>query len=106
MSAVAEKARLVNPVREKFMPEIARLRDLAALSACRSNASSMDAVEWSRLSREHRIVFLMLAGVDDDVDLIAEKHWREFTQPEVASVKASIRCMRVAMLSVSALVRS
>lgn len=81
------------------------LRDEAKLRADNSSRSCCLSHEWAGMSREHKIVFLMLAGVDGEVDAIAGRDWKEYAPPEIAALQLSIRQMQRSMLHVTALTR-
>jgi len=47
----------------------------------------------------------MLAGVDGDVDILADRDWRELNPVEERAVKSAIRQMKNAMSGIVALAR-
>jgi hypothetical protein len=82
-----------------------KLRDWYYLESRKVKKMSPIEHEWTVLSREHRIVFLMLAGVDGDVDILADRDWRELNPVEERAVKSAIRQMKNAMSGIVALAR-
>lgn len=81
------------------------LRNEAMLRASKTARLSPVAHEWAKLGREHRIVFLMLAGIDD-VEEMTLKAWGEYSPPEQHSLRIVMRAMRAAVGGLNALVRS
>lgn len=104
MSARAAAAS-VSGVRDVYLPRLRQLRDEAMLRASKTARLSPVAHEWAKLGREHRIVFLMLAGIDD-VEEMTLKAWGEYTPPEQHSLRIVMRAMRAAVGGLNALVRS
>lgn len=86
-------------------PKLFALRDEIALALSGSVSMSAPALEWSRLDDQHRIVFLMLAGVDGDMHQLQSQNWHEFAPAEQLAVQAAIRSMRRDLAGVYALVR-
>lgn len=81
------------------------LRDEFAVKVAQFVKPDAPSLEWARLSREHRIIFLMLAGIDGEVEAIALQDWQEFTPPEQVAIQVMIRGMMRALDGVAALVR-
>lgn len=59
--------------------------------------------EWARISHEHRMMVMMLAGISGDLDALAARAWREFTPAERAAVKAEMRAAKRTFSAVAAL---
>lgn len=59
--------------------------------------------EWSRISHEHRVMIMMLAGIDGDLEMLASRAWREFTPAERDSVKCQMRLAKRTFSNVAAL---
>ena len=91
MCAVAERARL------------SALRDEYVQRATRGRFSDAESKEWAAVPVQHRMAFLLLAGVDGDLPELARRDWRELPGPEREAVKAEIRSMRGTVGSVWAL---
>lgn len=87
------------------MPRLRELRDEAALRAAKSLRRDAPSLEWALLSREHKIIFLMLAGIDGEVEDIALRDWLEFTPPETVAIQLAMRSMKRSLDGVVALVR-
>ena len=88
MAATAIK---VSPMRAGALPELARLRGLYLIKKTGAAGQSAAALEWSALSREHRTVFILLAGLDDNEGRAALKHWGEFPESEADALKSVMR---------------
>lgn len=59
--------------------------------------------EWARVSHEHRMMVMMLAGISGDLDALAARAWREFTPAERAAVKGEMRAAKRTFSAVAAL---
>lgn len=59
--------------------------------------------EWARISHEHRMMVMMLAGISGDLDALAARAWREFTPAERAAVKGEMRAVKRTFSAVAAL---
>lgn len=79
--------------RAAALPEIARVRALFLVAKTGAAGQTAAALEWSALAREHRVVFVLLAGLDDDDGAAAHKQWGEFTGPETEALKSVMRAM-------------
>lgn len=91
MNGAANKK--TNPARDAALPELARLRGLYLVASTGAAGQSAAALEWSALSREHRTVFILLAGLDDDEGRAALKHWGEFPESEADGLRSVMRQM-------------
>ena len=49
--------------------------------------------EWSALPVEHRMGFMLIAGIDGDLSALAMKRWPEFTPAEHEALQIAIRSM-------------
>lgn len=59
--------------------------------------------EWARIGHEHRVMIMMLAGIDGDLETLASRAWREFTPAERNAVKAEMRLAKRVFSQVAAL---
>lgn len=59
--------------------------------------------EWARIGHEHRMMVMMLAGIDGDLQALAVRAWREFTPAERAAVKSEMRAAKRTFSNVAAL---
>ena len=59
--------------------------------------------EWARISHEHRVMIMMLAGIDGDLQVLASRAWREFTPAERDAVKSEMRLAKRTFSNVAAL---
>lgn len=103
MTGAAQVGR-VSRMRAVHIPHLMKLRDEAFARSGKSDKLSPVEHEWARLSREHRLVFMLLAGIDE-AESVVMKDWREFTPPEVCALKLVMRDMSRAVAGLSALVR-
>ena len=53
--------------------------------------------EWARLIPEHRMVLLILAGLDGDLGALARRAWSEFTPGERVAVQVGLRALTLSM---------
>lgn len=95
------------PVATLSVPEI-RQRLKAQRDALLQKASmgawfDGESREWARISHEHRVMIMMLAGIDGDLEVLATRAWREFTPAERDAVKAEMRLAKRTFSSVAAL---
>lgn len=89
----AATSRKTSAARAAALPEIARVRALFLVAKTGAAGQTAAALEWSALAREHRVVFVLLAGLDDDDGAAALKQWGEFTGPEADALRAVMRAM-------------
>lgn len=94
----------VSPLRPVYLAKLHVLRDEFMIRSAKSARLSPVAHEWAALSREHRIVILMLAGVDE-CEEVAIKDWSEYTPAEVWVLQSTMRGLKEAMSGLVALVR-
>lgn len=59
--------------------------------------------EWARIGHEHRVMVMMLAGIDGDLQMLATRAWREFAPAERAAVKTELRAAKRTFSAVAAL---
>lgn len=62
-----------------------------------------EAKEWSRIAHEQRVMLMLLAGLDGDLQTLATRAWREFTPPERSAIKSEIRAAKRAFGGLAAL---
>ena len=72
------------------------LRDEAVARASNGRWSDAESREWARLSVEHRMALLLLAGIDGELSMLAQRAWREMPGPERDAIKAEARRMKSA----------
>ncbi len=101
MSAVALSASSVRP---DCLRRLRVLRDEAKLRSLGIVRVSIVSEEWARLSREHRLVVLLMAGIDEAEDVIL-KDWSEYSLPEKQAIQSVVRELKVALSGLVALVR-
>lgn len=92
--------------RARRAPYVGKLRELQGelvASVTRGRHSDAESREWGRLDPAYRAVLLFMGGVDGDVDVLAQRHWRELPEPERQAVKSEARTFRKAMLSLTSL---
>lgn len=95
----------VSHMRAVHLPRLHQLRDEALMRASKVARLSPVAHEWARLGREHRVVFMLLAGIDESEEF-ALKDWGEFTPPEVRALTLVMRDMKRAVSGLVSLVRA
>lgn len=103
MSAAVHKSR-VSHLRAVHLPRLRQLRDEALMRSSKVARLSSVAHEWAGLSREHRIVFMMLAGIDETEQFVM-RDWREFAPGEALALQLVMREMRAAVSGLVGLVR-
>ena len=59
--------------------------------------------EWAHVGHEHRVMVMMLAGIDGNLEALATRAWREFTPAERDAVKCQMRLAKRTFSSVAAL---
>ena len=70
------------------------LRDEFVKAASKKQWSDAESREWARLAETHRMALMLLAGVDGDLGVLAQRHWRELPEPERIALKAEARFAR------------
>lgn len=70
------------------------LRDEFVKAASKKQWSDAESREWARLTETHRMALMLLAGVDGDLGVLAQRHWRELPEPERIALKAEARFAR------------
>lgn len=51
----------------------------------------MEAREWARVPNEYRVLALMMAGIDGDLDALADRPWRAVPVPERIAIRSAMR---------------
>jgi hypothetical protein len=70
------------------------LRDEFVKIASQKRWSDAESREWARMAETHRMVLILLAGLDGDLGALAQRGWRELPEPERERVKAEARFAR------------
>lgn len=70
------------------------LRDEFVTISSQKRWSDAESREWARLSETHRMALMLLAGVDGDINALAQRTWRELPEPERLALKAEARFAR------------
>ncbi|MBU0748710.1 MAG: hypothetical protein KKB95_00500 [Gammaproteobacteria bacterium] len=70
------------------------LRDEYVKTASKKQWSDAESREWARMAETHRMVLMLLAGLDGDLGALAQRGWRELPEPERERVKAEARFAR------------
>ncbi|KQO24206.1 hypothetical protein ASF11_21715 [Acidovorax sp. Leaf76] len=70
------------------------LRDEFVKAATKMQWSDAESREWARMAETHRMALMLLAGVDGDLGVLAQRHWRELPEPERIALKAEARFAR------------
>jgi hypothetical protein len=94
-----------SPVHEAELKRLYKLRDEAMLRAALSRRTCPLSHEWATLTLEFRMVVLLMAGIDGEIQAVARKDWREFPLVEQESCRSVMRSMRRQLQGVSALIR-
>ena len=84
----------VSPVQAREREKLREIRAKTIASIEGARAGDPSSLEWQKLTRESRMVFLMMAGIDGEVTALAMKAWREFTPPEKRAVAVAIRAIK------------
>lgn len=95
----AVKALTVDEIRERLKAQRDALLQKASMGAWFDGESR----EWARISHEHRVMIMMLAGIDGDLQVLASRAWREFTPAERDAVKSEMRLAKRTFSNVAAL---
>lgn len=86
--------------------KLTQLRDEAAVRAAGERPStSLESIEWKRLSIQTRTLLIIFAGIDGDLDSLALRDWHEMPRPEQFQLILSIRRMRGEFMDLVALAR-
>ncbi|WP_139019227.1 hypothetical protein [Acidovorax radicis] len=70
------------------------LRDEFVKVASQKRWSDAESREWARMAETHRMVLMLLAGLDGDLEALAQRGWRELPEPERERVKSEARFAR------------
>lgn len=79
------------------------LRDEYTQLATGGRVSDSESREWLGLDPAHRMVLLLLAGVDGDLVALANREWREMPPPEKEALKREVRGVKSAFSRLLAL---
>lgn len=79
---------------EKARKRLQELRNQLLERATHGVWHDGEAYEWARLNHAHRMMVMLLAGMDGDLDVLAARAWREFTPPERQAIKTEIRMVK------------
>lgn len=86
--------------------KLQQLRDEAAVrSKGYKPTTSLESIEWKRLSVQTRTMLIIFAGIDGDLDQLAVRDWHEMPRPEQVQLVLIIRRMRCEFTDLVALVR-
>lgn len=103
----AKPANAKKPVTALTVPEIRERLKLQRDELLRKASAGVwfdgESREWARVSHEHRVMIMMLAGIDGDLETLAHRAWREFTPAERDSVKCQMRLAKRTFSAVAAL---
>lgn len=89
----------VPEIRERLKAQRNELLRKASLGAWFDGESR----EWAHIGHEHRVMVMMLAGIDGDLEALAGRAWREFTPAERDAVKTQMRLAKRTFTNVAAL---
>ncbi|WP_284336738.1 hypothetical protein [Comamonas sp. NoAH] len=116
MKAMGRTLKTLKPIKPKHLNKPAEsltvpearerlriLRDRLLQKASAGRWHDAESKEWSHIGHEQRVMLMMLAGIDGDLDALAARAWREFTPPERAAIKSEIRAARRTFSRVAAL---
>lgn len=86
--------------------KLLKLRDEFAVKNEWGRATtSLESIEWEKLHIQTRILMLLDAGCDGELQDMAAKNWHELPRPEQLAVNLSIRRLRCELLGLVALAR-
>lgn len=86
--------------------KLLKLRDeFAAKEDGRRATTSLESIEWQRLRTGTRVLMLLVAGCDGDLEALALRDWHELPRPEQLAVHIAVRGMRSELLGLVALAR-
>lgn len=73
---------------------LGELRDEFVQRASQGRTSDAESREWARLEHAHRVVLMLLAGLDGELSELANRAWRELPEPERVAIKQEARTAR------------
>lgn len=79
-----------NPFYAAHRGQLAQLREEFAIAVRGDRAVLVEEVEWQALPQLLRFLVLTAAGLDDPDDAL-RRRWREFTDAERVSIRATLR---------------
>lgn len=86
--------------------DLIKLRDSFAVKAAGAKpTTSLESIEWKRLSVQTRMLLLVFSGVDGELETLALRDWHELPRPEQHVLILSIRRMRSEFMGLVALAR-
>lgn len=104
MSGAAVHRLPVSPERGAHIQRLRVLRDEALMRSAKVARLSPVAHEWAALDRSHRIVFLLLSGIDESEELTV-KAWHEYTPNEARALQQTMRDMKAAVSGLNSILR-
>lgn len=90
-------------VKKAELARQALLRDEFVRKATGGVWTDGESREWARVEKEQRMVLMLLAGIDGDLQVLATRAWREFTPPERQAIKGEIRIAKRVFSGLAAL---
>lgn len=100
---VQKVAEAATPVGAAHLARLASLRDHFVHKATAGVWSDAETREWARVGDEQRVMLMLLAGIDGDLQALAKRAWREFTPPERQAIKGEIRVAKRVFAGLAAL---
>jgi hypothetical protein len=88
--------------------KLRQLRNKIALENAKTRGylkDTLDAVEWVRMDSAARMVVMVFAGIDGDMQELGRKDWREFAPPEQDAIRHAVRALARATASCQSLGR-
>lgn len=83
--------------------KLLRLRDEFVARDTGGRHQTAESQEWARLDVGHRMAMLLLAGIDGDLQELAQRDWREMPHPEQQAIRCEIRAAKKAFSGLMAL---
>lgn len=86
--------------------KLTKLRDeFAVRAAGKVHTTSLESIEWQRMHVQTRILLLVAAGIDGELEPMALKDWQEYPPPERLALRGAIRHLRREMFELVGLAR-
>jgi hypothetical protein len=79
------------------------LQDEACHRASSGRLSTAESREWTAMPVHFRMAMILLAGLDGEIEDLAQRDWREMPPPERDAIRRQIRALRAALSQVPAL---
>lgn len=90
----------------KARKNLVELRDKFAVKAAAGTpTTSLESIEWQKLHITTRMLLLVFAGCDGELETLSARDWHELPQPERFALVVSIRRMRGELMGLVALAR-